>query len=103
MNVVFMGTPGFACKPLEALAKSHHNLLAVVTVPDKRVGRGRKVSACEVKIRALELQIPVFQPDSLRNQSFLDEIAALQADVFVVVAFMILPKKLYTSIDSLEE
>ncbi len=95
MNVVFMGTPGFACGPLETLAKSHHNLLAVVTVPDKPVGRGRKVSACEVKIRALDLQIPVLQPESLRNPSFLDEIAAFQADVFVVIAFRILPQKLF--------
>lgn len=97
MNVVFMGTPGFACNPLEVLAKSHHNLLAVVTVPDKPSGRGRKLSACEVKVKALALQsdVPIFQPEKLRDQTFLDEITALKADIYIVVAFRILPKKLY--------
>jgi methionyl-tRNA formyltransferase len=96
MKVVFMGTPGFACNSLETLATSHHELLAVVTVPDKPSGRGRKLSACDVKIKALELQIPVLQPEKLRNQEFLGEITALNADVFVVIAFRILPKKLYS-------
>lgn len=96
MNAVFMGTPGFACGPLEALAKSPHNLLAVVTVPDQPSGRGQKLTACEVKMKALELQVPVLQPESLKDQAFLDHLAGLKADVFVVVAFKILPKKLYS-------
>lgn len=91
-----MGTPGFACNPLETLAKSQHEILAVVTVPDKPSGRGRKMSACEVKIKALELQIPILQPEKLRDRAFLDEMAALKADVFVVIAFRILPKVLYS-------
>jgi methionyl-tRNA formyltransferase len=96
MNVVFMGTPGFACGPLETLVKSSHNLLAVVTVPDKPVGRGRRLSACEVKLKALEFHIPVLQPDNLRDPEFLGCMTALKADVYVVVAFRILPKKLYS-------
>jgi methionyl-tRNA formyltransferase len=96
MNVVFMGTPGFACGPLETLVKSSHNLLAVVTVPDKPVGRGRKLSACEVKLKALEFHIPVLQPANLRDPEFLGCMTDLKADVYVVVAFRILPQKLYT-------
>jgi len=96
MNVVFMGTPGFACGPLEALAKSRHNLLAVVTVPDQLSGRGQKMSACEVKMKALELQVPVLQPESLKAPAFLDRMADLKADIYVVVAFKILPQKLYS-------
>jgi len=96
MNVVFMGTPGFACGPLEALANSRHNLIAVVTVPDQPSGRGQKLSACEVKMKALELKVPVLQPENLKAQTFIDRMAGLKADIFVVVAFKILPKKLFS-------
>lgn len=96
MNVVFMGTPAFACPALESLVMSRHKLLAVVTTPDKPAGRGRKVSASEVKLRALALKLPLLQPGDLRDQAFLDDITALRADVFVIMAFRILPKKLYT-------
>ena len=96
MNVVFMGTPGFACGPLEALAKSRHNLLAVVTVPDQPSGRGQKLTACDVKMRALELKVPVLQPESLKAPDFLDRMADLRADLYVVIAFRILPQRLYS-------
>lgn len=91
-----MGTPGFACEPLEVLTKSRHTVRAVVTVPDKQAGRGRKLSPCEVKLRALALNVPVLQPENLRDPGFLRDITALGADVFVVIAFRILPKKLYS-------
>jgi methionyl-tRNA formyltransferase len=96
MNVVFMGTPGFACPALETLANSSHHLAAVVTVPDKPSGRGRKTTACEVKLKALALEIPVLQPPKLRSPEFLAEMSALGADVYVVIAFRILPRKLYS-------
>jgi methionyl-tRNA formyltransferase len=96
MNVVFMGTPEFACPALEALAKSHHNLLAVVTGRDMPAGRGRKIRRCEVKLRALSLNVPIFQPEKLRDDSFIEEISSFQADLYIVIAFRILPKKLYT-------
>ncbi len=96
MNVVFMGTPGFACPALETLANSSHHVAAVVTVPDKPYGRGRKTTACEVKLKALTLDIPVLQPKKLRSPEFLTEISALGADVFAVIAFRILPRKLYS-------
>lgn len=90
-----MGTPGFACAPLSVLARSAHDLLAVVTVPDKPAGRGRRLTPCEVKLRALDLGIPVLQPENLRDDAFLNRMAALQADLYAVIAFRILPKKLY--------
>jgi len=96
MNVVFMGTPGFACPALAALAESPHHLAAVVTVPDKPSGRGRKTTACEVKRTALALNVPVLQPADLRDKAFLDEMSELKADVYTVIAFRILPKKLYS-------
>jgi methionyl-tRNA formyltransferase len=96
MNVVFMGTPGFACGALETLANSSHHVAAVVTVPDKPSGRGRKYTACDVKLKAVALNIPVLQPPKLRNPEFLAEISALNADVFAVIAFRILPRKLYS-------
>lgn len=96
MNVVFMGTPGFACPALVTLADSPHHLAAVVTVPDKPAGRGQKTTACDVKHTALALNVPVLQPEKLRDEAFLDDISALNADVYVVIAFRILPKKLYS-------
>lgn len=91
-----MGTPEFACASLAALVNSHHQVLAVVTGPDKPAGRGRKLTACEVKIRASGLRLPVFQPESLRDDAFVAQLAALKADLFIIIAFRILPKKLYT-------
>jgi len=96
MNVVFMGTPGFACGALETLANSSHHVAAVVTVPDKPSGRGRKTTACEVKHKAMTLNIPVLQPKKLRNPEFLAEITEIGADVFAVIAFRILPRTLYS-------
>jgi len=96
MKIVFMGTPEFACQSLEILAKSPHQVLAVVTGPDKPAGRGHKLMACKAKLTAQSLDIPVYQPGRLSDQSFVESIAALQADVFVVIAFRVLPEKLFT-------
>lgn len=95
MKIVFMGTPEFACEGLTALANSRHEVLAIVTVPDKKSGRGQKLSPCEVKIRALDMGLKVFQPENLKSESFIEEMKALDADLFVVIAFRVLPKKLY--------
>lgn len=96
MNVVFMGTPEFACPALESLFASRHKVLAVVTGPDKPAGRGRKIIPCRAKATAMSLSLPVYQPETLRDENFITTIAELNADIFVVVAFRILPKKLYT-------
>lgn len=95
LKVVFFGTPEFAKISLEAIFNSPHQIVGVVTVADKASGRGQKISQSPVKIFAEEKQLPVFQPEKLRNSEFLAQIKALDADVFVVVAFRMMPKMLF--------
>lgn len=95
LKVVFLGTPEFAKTSLEAIHQSHHQVVGVVTVADKASGRGQKVHQSPVKIYASENNIPVFQPEKLRNTEFLEELKKLKADVFVVVAFRMMPKVLF--------
>ncbi|MBV8327869.1 methionyl-tRNA formyltransferase [Chryseobacterium sp.] len=95
LKVVFLGTPEFAKNSLEAIHQSHHQVVGVVTVADKASGRGQKVHQSPVKIYASENNIPVFQPEKLRNPEFLEELKKLEADVFVVVAFRMMPKVLF--------
>lgn len=90
-----MGSPAFAVTCAEAVRESGHEIAAVVTVPDKPAGRGLKPRQSAVKTWALAHDLPVLQPASLRAPDFLDAIRALAADVFVVVAFKILPRELY--------
>lgn len=95
LKVVFLGTPEFAKTALEAIHQSHHEVLGVVTVADKASGRGQKINQSPVKVFAAENNIPVFQPEKLRNPEFLEELKKLDADVFVVVAFRMMPKVLF--------
>jgi methionyl-tRNA formyltransferase len=95
LKVVFLGTPEFAKTSLEAIHQSHHEVVGVVTVADKASGRGQKISQSPVKIYAAENNLPVFQPEKLRNPEFLEELRKLDADVFVVVAFRMMPKVLF--------
>lgn len=95
LKVVFLGTPEFAKTSLEAIHHSHHEVVGVVTVADKASGRGQKVNQSPVKVFAAENNIPVFQPEKLRNPEFLEELRKLDADVFVVVAFRMMPKVLF--------
>jgi methionyl-tRNA formyltransferase len=89
-----MGTPAFACPPLEALANSRHNILAVVTGRNKPSGRGRTVKPSPVKQTADKLGLPVLQPAKLKDDAFISKIAALDPDLIVVVAFRILPRNI---------
>jgi methionyl-tRNA formyltransferase len=89
-----MGTPEFAADFLEHLIKSEHEVIAVATQSDKRSGRGMELHLPPVKITALENGIPVLQPDSVRNPKFAEELVKLDSDIFVVVAFSILPKEI---------
>jgi methionyl-tRNA formyltransferase len=90
LAVVFAGTPDFALPTLEAIAGSSHRLKAVFTQPDRPSGRGRHVTASPVKLRALELGLPVRQPASLRDDGVREDIAAFAPDVIVVVAYGLL-------------
>ena len=95
MRIVFMGTPDFSVPTLEALVKGGHEVLAVVTQPDKPKGRGKSVLMTPVKEKALELGIPVYQPVKVREPEFMEVLKGLDAEAFVVVAFgQILPKEI---------
>ncbi len=97
MKIVFMGTPEFARRPLEYLySGKKHEILAVVTGPDKKSGRGLKLVPTPVKSASQKLGIPVLTPTSLKDEPFINEIKEFNADIFVVVAFKILPEKLFT-------
>jgi len=91
-----MGTPDFSIPSLKILLNSNHKILAVVTQRDKERGRGQKVSFTPVKEFAIEHNIPVYQPEVLKgNAEFVEQMKALQPDLFVVVAFRILPKEVF--------
>ena len=96
MNIVFMGTPDFAQKSLKKIVEAGHNILAVVTNPDKPKGRGGKLAFSEVKEYALTQGLEIYQPLKVRkNEEFINKIKALKPDVIVVVAYgKILPKEL---------
>lgn len=96
LNIVFMGTPDFAKESLEAIYRAGHQIIAVVTNPDKPKGRGMKFLATPVKEYALEKNIPIYQPQKVRNnQEFIDQIKSLNPDVICVVAYgKILPKEI---------
>lgn len=95
LKVVFFGTPEFARTSLEAIHNSQHKVVGVVTVEDKASGRGQKINQSPVKIYAESQKLPVFQPEKLRNRQFLEELKNLDADVFVVVAFRMMPRVLF--------
>ena len=92
LRIIFMGTPDFATGVLQRMVAEGLQVVAVVTVADKPAGRGQKLQESSVKKYALSQQIPVLQPVSLRDEGFLAELKAFQADVQVVVAFRMLPK-----------
>lgn len=96
LKVVFFGTPDFARASLEAIHTSVHEVVGVVTVADKASGRGQKVHQSPVKTYAVEHDLPLFQPEKLRNEEFLSQIQSLNADIFVVVAFRMMPKVLFS-------
>ena len=85
MKAVFMGTPEFAVPTLQALI-DHHEVLAVVTQPDKQRGRGKKMQFPPVKEKAVEYDIPVYQPQRARDEEFIEELKNLNPGVIVVVA-----------------
>ncbi|MCI6493157.1 MAG: methionyl-tRNA formyltransferase [Bacteroidales bacterium] len=91
-RIVYMGTPEFAVAPLDELIRNGFDVVGVVTVADKASGRGLKVNESAVKKYAVEHGIPVLQPVSLKDPEFLDALKAWKPDLFVVVAFRMLPK-----------
>jgi methionyl-tRNA formyltransferase len=93
LNIIFAGTPAFSAVILQALLQSEHHIEAVYTQPDRPAGRGRKLTASQVKILALENQLPIYQPITLRDSAEQKKLADLAADVMVVVAYgLLLPQ-----------
>ena len=95
-GIVFMGTPEFAVESLKALVEGGYNVLGVVTVPDRKIGRGQKIGCSPVKQYAEEHSMPLLQPESLKDPDFLKELETFEADLFVVVAFRMLPKVVWS-------
>lgn len=92
MRIIFLGTPDFAVASLKALVENNYNVVAVVTAPDRPVGRGRKLREPAVKEFAKAQGIPVLQPVKLRDPKFLEQLKGFNADIQVVVAFRMLPE-----------
>lgn len=92
LRIVFMGTPDFAVESLKKLVENGYNIVGVITMPDKPSGRGYKIQYSAVKKYALEQNLPLLQPEKLKDETFLSELKALEADLQIVVAFRMLPE-----------
>ncbi|HPM10214.1 MAG TPA: methionyl-tRNA formyltransferase [Paludibacter sp.] len=92
MRIVFMGTPEFAVESLKVLIQHQYQVVGVVTAPDKPAGRGYKLQYSAVKQFALDHQLPLLQPTNLKDETFLQALKALKADLQIVVAFRMLPE-----------
>ena len=95
LNVVFMGTPDFAVTTLKAIQQSNHQVVGVVTNIDKPAGRGKRLHESAVKQYAVAQELPLLQPEKLKDPEFLAALKAWKADVFIVVAFRMLPKEVW--------
>ena len=93
--IIFMGTPEFAVTSLKTLLDKGYNVKAVVTTPDKPAGRGKNIQFSDVKKFALEHNLPILQPEKLKSAEFLAQLKEINADLFVVVAFRMLPKEVW--------
>ena len=92
IRIVYMGTPDFAVESLRALVEGGYNVVAVVTMPDKPAGRGHQLQYSAVKQYALSVGLPILQPERLKDEHFLAELKAYNADLQIVVAFRMLPE-----------
>ena len=92
MRIVFMGTPDFAVPCLEILLKNQYDVAAVVTAADKPAGRGQQIVESAVKKCAVKHGLKILQPEKLKSETFIEELKNLQADLFVIVAFRMLPE-----------
>ena len=96
LQIIFMGTPEFAVTSLEILLANEYSIVAVVTAPDKPQGRGHKVISSPIKLAAQKYNLPVLQPINLKDPSFIKDLQAYQANLYIVVAFRMLPKVVWT-------
>ncbi len=96
LRVIYMGTPEFAVSGLRAILASHHQVVGVVSAPDKPAGRGKKLRPSAIKEEAVRAKLPLLQPAKLNTPETIDAIQALNPDVIVVVAFRMLPKAIWS-------
>jgi methionyl-tRNA formyltransferase len=96
LSIVFMGTPEFAVASLDKLINEDYNIAAVVTAADKPAGRGQKIQWSSVKKYAVEKQIPILQPEKLKDSHFAEQLKQINADIFIVVAFRMLPEEIWS-------
>lgn len=92
LRIVYMGTPDFAVCALRNLVEGGYNVVGVITMPDKPAGRGHKLQYSPVKEYALSQNLPLLQPEKLKDETFIEELRALKADLQIVVAFRMLPE-----------
>lgn len=92
IRIVYMGTPDFAVPTLDALVQGGYNVVGVITMPDKPAGRGHKVQYSPVKEYALAHDLPLLQPEKLKDEAFLEQLRQWKADLQIVVAFRMLPE-----------
>ena len=95
LRIVFFGTPEFAVESLDALIKNDFNVVGVVTMPDKIAGRGHKLYQSDVKRYAVDHGLHLLQPEKLKSEDFLSALRALEADLFIVIAFRMLPREVW--------
>jgi methionyl-tRNA formyltransferase len=95
LRIVFMGTPDFAVAILDKLVQNSYNVVGVITAPDKPAGRGRKLQESAVKQYAVSHHLPVLQPTNLKDEGFLEELKALDANLQIIVAFRMLPRAVW--------
>lgn len=96
LKIVFFGTPEFAVASLDRLMKDGQDIAAVVTMPDKIAGRGHKLIQSDVKRYAVENGLRVLQPEKLKSPDFVEELRAINADLFIVIAFRMLPEVVWS-------
>ena len=95
LKIIFMGTPEFAVQSLDALICNNYEVKAVVTAPDKKSGRGNKINFSDVKKYTIEKKLRLLQPKNLKEIDFINELKSINADIFIVVAFRMLPKVIW--------
>ncbi|MBE6328766.1 MAG: methionyl-tRNA formyltransferase [Bacteroidales bacterium] len=96
LRIVYMGTPDFAVEPLRELVENGYNIVGCITMPDKQAGRGHKVQFSPVKEYALSKNIPLLQPEKLKDEQFLNALREWNADLQIVVAFRMLPEVVWS-------
>jgi methionyl-tRNA formyltransferase len=96
LRIIFMGTPAFAISPLEQILESEHKVVAVITAPDRKSGRGKKLTSSPIKVFCEKHDLPILQPPYLKDPDLIAQLRELTPDVMVVVAFRMLPKEVWS-------